>query len=166
MIMVVGRIREVSTFKRSKVDIEQTLRVDPLSISTLAMIISSHFTIMCMGKVWSLPSCGSSSSVKEIWLVANTVETIPSKANSIALVGTHVSFKTFKKALKWTSEDSNSTKMEIWASDLFSHWITLYSEFLITIMNSSASLAMTLFLIGSAIPLSISFLLFSNSSEV
>ena len=113
MIMVVGQIREVSTFKCSKVDIGQTFRADPLSISTLATIISSHFTIMCRGKVWSLPSGGSSSSVKEIWFVANTVETMPSKSNSIALVGTHVFFKTFKRALRWTSKDSNNTKMEI-----------------------------------------------------
>ena len=66
MIMVVGRIREVSTFRCSIVDIGQTFRVDPLSISTLETIISSHFTIMCIGKVCSLPSDGSSSSVKEI----------------------------------------------------------------------------------------------------
>ena len=52
-----------------------------------------------MGKVYYLPSGGSSSSVKEIWLVANTVETIPSKVDFVALVGTHVSFKTFKRAL-------------------------------------------------------------------
>ena len=58
-------------------------------------IISSHLTIMCMGKVWSLPFGGSSSFVKELWLVANTVKTIPLKADSVALVGTHVSFKTF-----------------------------------------------------------------------
>ena len=56
--------------------------------STLDMIISSHFAMMCMGKVWSLPSGGSSSSVKEIWLVANTVKTIPLKEDSVALVGT------------------------------------------------------------------------------
>ena len=99
MIMVVGRIKEVSTFKRSKVDIGQTIRADPLSINTLVTIISSHFTVMCMGKVWSLPSGGSSPSVKEIWLVANTVETMPSKADFVALIGTHVSFKTFKRAL-------------------------------------------------------------------
>ena len=45
--------------------------------------------------------------------MANTVETIPSKADSIALVGIHVSFKTFKSALQWTLEDSNNAKMEI-----------------------------------------------------
>ena len=56
--------------------------------STLDMIISSHFAMMCMGKVWSLPSGDSSSSVKEIWLVANTVKTIPLKEDSVALVGT------------------------------------------------------------------------------
>ena len=113
MIMVVGRIRDLSTFKRSIVDIEQTFRANPLSISTLEMIISSHFTIICMGKVRSLPFGGSSSFVKEIWLVVNTVETIPSKEDSMTPAGTHVSFKTFKRALRWTSEDSNSAKMEI-----------------------------------------------------
>ena len=113
MIMVVGWIREVSTFKCSIVDIEQTLRADPLSIYTLKTIISSHFTIMCIGKVCSLPSGGSSSSVKEIWLVANTIETVPSKEDFVALVGTHVSFKTFKRALWWTLEDINSAKIEI-----------------------------------------------------
>ena len=56
---------------------------------------------------------GSSSSIKEIWLVANIVETIPLKEDYVAFVGTHVFFKTFKRALQWTSEDSNSTKMEI-----------------------------------------------------
>ena len=120
MIMVVGQIRETSTFKRFKVDIEQTFRADPLSISTLATFISSHFTIMCMGKVCSLPSGHSSSSVKEIWLVANTIETILSKEDYVTPIGTHVSFKTFKRALWWTSDDSNSTKMEIWTGDLFS----------------------------------------------
>ena len=113
MIMVVGRIRDVSIFKCSKVDIRKTFRANPLSISTLAKIISSHFTIKCMAKVWSLPSSDSSSSVKEICLVANTVETIPIKVDSVALVGTLVSFKTFKKALRWASKDSNSAKMEI-----------------------------------------------------
>ena len=158
MIMVVWWIREVSTFKRSKVDIRQTFRLNPLSISTLGTIISSHLTIMCMGKVWSLPSYGSSSSVMEIWLVANIVKTIPSKVDFVALVGTHVSFKTFKKALRWTSKYSNKAKMEIWAG-LFSYWITLYSEFLITFKNS-ASLVMTLFLTGSAVPLPISSFFF------
>ena len=98
MVMVVGRISEVSTFKHSKMDIGQTFRVDPLSISTLAMIISSYFTIMCIGKVCSLPSGGSSSSVKEIWFVANIVETIPSKADSVALVGTRI-FQDFQESL-------------------------------------------------------------------
>ena len=120
MIMVVRRIREVFTFKHSIVDIGQTFRTDPLSISTLETIISSHFTIMCMGKVCSLPSGGSSSSVKEIWLVANTVETISSMEDFVTLVGTHVSFKTFKRATRWTSKDSNRVKIEIWAGDLFS----------------------------------------------
>ena len=166
MIMVVGWIREVSTFKHSKVDIGQTFRADLLSINTLTTRISSQFTIMCMGKVCYLPSDGSSSCVKEIWLVANTVETIPSKADSIALVGTCVSFKTFKRALRWSSEDSNNPKMEIWAGDLFSCWITLYFEFLITFKNYSASSVVTLLLIGLAVPLLISFLLFSSSSGV
>ena len=66
-----------------------------------------------MGKVWSLPSGGSSLSVKKIWLVANIVKTIPTKADFVALVGICVSFKTFKRALRWTSEDSNNAKMEI-----------------------------------------------------
>ena len=66
-----------------------------------------------MDKVYSLPSGGSSSSVKEIWLVANVIETIPLKVDSTALVGTLVSFKTFKRALQWTSEDSNNAKMAI-----------------------------------------------------
>ena len=113
MIMVVGRIRDVSTFKRSKVKIGQTFKADPLSINTLETIIFSHFAIMCMGKVCSLPSGGSLSFVKEIWLVANNVKTIHSKIDFVALIGTHVSFKTFKRALRWTSEDSNSAKMEI-----------------------------------------------------
>ena len=164
LIMVVGWIREVSTFNRFKVDIGQTFKADLLSISTLATIISSHFTIMCIGKVYSLPSGGSSSSVKEIYLVANAVETIPSKVGYVALVGTHVSFKTFKRALWWTSKDSNSAKMEIWADNLFSYWITLYSEFLIIFKNSSASSIVTLFLTGSVVPMPISFLLFSSSS--
>ena len=90
MIMLVGWIR-VSTFKISIVDIGQTFRVDPLSISTLEMIISLHFTIMCMGKVCFLPSGGSSSFIKEIWLMANTIKTIPSKEDSVTPVGTHVS---------------------------------------------------------------------------
>ena len=113
MIMVVGWIREVSTFKHSIVDIGQTFRADLSSINTLATIISSHFTIMCMGKLCTLPSGGSLSFVKEIWLVANTIGTISSKEDSMALVGIHVSFKTFKRALRWTSVDSNCAKMEI-----------------------------------------------------
>ncbi|KAF3974605.1 hypothetical protein CMV_002074 [Castanea mollissima] len=113
MIMLVGWIREVSTFKCSKVDIGKTFRADPLLISILARIITSHFTIMCISKVWSLPFGGSSSSVNEIWLVANTMETMPLKENFVAIIGTCVSFKTFKRALRWTSEDSNSAKMEI-----------------------------------------------------
>ena len=166
MIMVVGWIREVSTSKCSKVDIGQTFRADPLPISTLAMIISLHFTIMCMGKMWSLPSASSSSPIKEIWLVANIVETIPSKADFVALVGTRVSFKTFKRALWWTSKDNNNAKKEIWAGNLFSFWITLYYEFLITFKNSTISSVVTLLLTGSVVPLRISFLLFSSSSGV
>ena len=98
MIIVVGQIREVSTFKCFKVDIGQTFRANPLSSSTLATIISLHFTIVCMGKVCYPPSGDSSSSVKEIWLVANTVETLPLKADFVALVGTRF-LKTFKRAL-------------------------------------------------------------------
>ena len=45
--------------------------------------------------------------------MANTIETIPSKEDSVTPVGKHVSSKTFKRALRWTSEDSNSAKMEI-----------------------------------------------------
>ena len=115
MIMVLRRIKGVSTFKRSKMDIGQTFRVDPLLISTLTMIISLHFTIMCTGKVWSLPSGGSSTSVKEIWLVANTVETIPSKEDSIALIGTHISFKTFKKPC---GEHQRTSTTPRWKSEL------------------------------------------------
>ena len=37
----------------------------------------------------------------------------PLKADSVALVGTRVSFRTFKTALRWTSEYSNNAKMEI-----------------------------------------------------
>ena len=51
MIMVVGWIRDVSTFKLSKLDIRKTFRANPLLINTLATIISSLFTIMCIGKV-------------------------------------------------------------------------------------------------------------------
>ena len=90
MIFVVGRVRVVSTFRRAITDIRHTFRVDPLSVSTLEKIISSHFTIMCMGKVCSLPSGGNSSSVKEIWLVVNTIETIPSKEDSVTPVGTRL----------------------------------------------------------------------------
>ena len=50
MIMVVGWIRKVSAFKCFIIDIRQTFRANPLSISNLETIISSHFTIMCMGK--------------------------------------------------------------------------------------------------------------------
>ena len=45
--------------------------------------------------------------------MANTVETIPSKVDSVTLVGTHVFVKTFKSALWWTLKDSDSAKMEI-----------------------------------------------------
>ena len=92
-MMVVGRIREVSIFRHSIVDIRHTFKADPLSINTLETIISSHFTIMCIGKVCFLPFGGSSSSIKEIWLVANTIKTITSKEDSVTPVGTHVSFK-------------------------------------------------------------------------
>ena len=46
-------------------------------------------------------------------MVANTVDTIPSKADYVALAGTHVFLKTFKRALWWTLEDSNNAMMEI-----------------------------------------------------
>ena len=107
-IMMVGQIREVSTFRRSTVDIGHTFRADALLTNTLEKIMSSQFTIMCMGKVCFLRSSGSSSSVKEIWLVANTIETILSKEDSVTPIGTHVYFKTFK-----TFKDSNSVKIEI-----------------------------------------------------
>ena len=113
MIMVVGRIREVSIFNCFIVDIGQTFKVDPLSISTLEMIMSSHLIIMCLGKVCPLPFGGSSSFVKEIWLAAKTIKTIPSNADFVAFVGTHVFFKTFKRALRWTPEDNGSAKIEI-----------------------------------------------------
>ena len=90
MVFVVGRVKVVSTFRRAITDIRHTFRVDPLSVSALEEIISSHFTIMCMGKVCSLPSGGNSSSVKEIWLVVNTIETIPSKEDSVTPVGTRL----------------------------------------------------------------------------
>ena len=152
MNMVVGEIRKVSAFKRSIVLWTQSY------LHTL--------TWWAWAKYGSLPSGGSSSFVKEIWLVVNTVETIPSKEDSMTPAGTHVSFKTFKRALWWTSEDSNSTKMEIWAGDLFSYWITLYSKFLIIFKNSTPSLIVTLFLTSSTVHLPISFLLFSSSSGV
>ena len=50
MIMVLGQIREISTFKCSKVAIKHTFKADTLSISTLAKIMSSYLTTICMGK--------------------------------------------------------------------------------------------------------------------
>ena len=54
-----------------------------------------------------------SSSEKETWSVANINDTIPSKKESIILVGTRVSFNTFKRASWWTFEDNNNAKIEI-----------------------------------------------------
>ena len=51
MIMVLGLIRDISTFKRLRVAIKQTFKVDPLSINTLATIMSLHLTTICMAKV-------------------------------------------------------------------------------------------------------------------
>ena len=52
MIMVLGLIRDISTFKRSRVAIGQTFKVNPFSINTLAAtIMSSHLTTICMAKV-------------------------------------------------------------------------------------------------------------------
>ena len=110
MIIVLGLIRDISTFKRSRVAIGQTFRADPLSISTLATIMSSHLTTICISKVWSLPSKGNSSFENETWLVANTNDTIPSKEESVIPVGTCVSFNTFNSASRWTLEDSNRAK--------------------------------------------------------
>ena len=68
---------------------------------------------------------GNSSSENETWFMANTNDTIPSKEDSVILVGTCVSFYTFNKASRWTAKDSNKAKIEIWARDLFNCWITL-----------------------------------------
>ena len=113
MIIVLGHIRDTSTFRCSKVAIEQTFRADPLSINTLTTIISSHLTTICMAKVWYFLSGGNSSSIKETWVVANTNDTIPSKEESVILVGTCISFNTFNRASQWTLEDSNRAKIEI-----------------------------------------------------
>ena len=121
MIIVLGLIRGISTFKHLRVAIGQTFRADPLSISTLATIMSSHLTTTCIAKVWSLPSKGNSLFENETWLEANTNDTIPSKEESIILVGTSVSFNTFNSASRWTLEDSNKAKIEIWARDLFNY---------------------------------------------
>ena len=44
MIMVLGRIRDISTIRCLRVAIRQIFKVDPLSINTLTTIISSHLT--------------------------------------------------------------------------------------------------------------------------
>ena len=100
-IIVLGLIRDISTFKCSRVAIRQTFRADPLLINTLVTIMSSHLTTICMAKVWSLPSGGHSSSENETWLMANTNDTIPSKEESVIPVGTFVSFNTFNRASRW-----------------------------------------------------------------
>ena len=66
MIVVVGLIRDISTFKRLRVAIKQTFKVDPLSINTLATIMSLHLTTICMAKVWSLPPGGNLSSKRRL----------------------------------------------------------------------------------------------------
>ena len=79
IIMVLGLIRDISTFRCLRVAIGQTIRANPLLINTLAMIMSSHFTTICMDKVWSLPFGGNSSFENETKLVANINDTIPLK---------------------------------------------------------------------------------------
>ena len=113
MIIVLGLIRDISTFRRSRVAIGQTFRADPLLINTLATIMSSRLTTICLAKVWYLPSRGNSSFEKETWLVANTNDTIPLKEESVIPIGTCVFFNTFNKASRWTSEASNKAKIEI-----------------------------------------------------
>ena len=113
MIIVLGLIRDISTFRRSRVAIGQTFKADPLLINTLATIMSSRLTTICLAKVWYLPFRGNSSFEKETWLVANTNDTIPLKEESVIPIGTCVFFNTFNKASRWTSEDSNRAKVEI-----------------------------------------------------
>ena len=113
IIIVLGRISDKSTFKHSRVPIRQTFRSYPLSINTLAIIMPSHLIAICMAKVWSFPFKGSSSSKTETWLEANTNDTIPSKEECMMPAETYVSFNTFKRASRWTSEDNNNAKIEI-----------------------------------------------------
>ena len=42
--------------------------------------------------------------------MANTIESMTSKVDFVALLGTYVSFK---RALRWALKDSNNAKMEI-----------------------------------------------------
>ena len=51
MIIIQGLIKDISTFRHLKVVIEQIFRADPLSINTLATIMSSYLTRICMAKV-------------------------------------------------------------------------------------------------------------------
>ena len=51
MIIVQGLIRDISTFRHLKVVIEQIFRADPLSVITLAAIMSSYLTMISMAKV-------------------------------------------------------------------------------------------------------------------
>ena len=51
MIMAPSQIKDISTFKRSRVTIGKTFKADPLSISTLTTIMSSHLTTICTAKV-------------------------------------------------------------------------------------------------------------------
>ena len=125
MILVLGLISNISTFRHSRVTNGKTFRANQLSINTFVTIMSSHLTMICMAKVWSLPFGGNSSLKKETWLVANINDSIPLKEESVIPVGTCVSFNTFNKASQWTSKDSNKAKIEIWAGDLFNCWITL-----------------------------------------
>ena len=121
MIIMLDLMRDISTFRRSRVAIGQTFRANPLSINNLATIMSSHLTTICMTKVWSLPSRGNLSSKNETWLVANTNDTIPLKEESVILVGTCVSFNTFNRASWWTSEDNNRAKIKVWTGDFFNY---------------------------------------------
>ena len=116
MIIMLDLIRDISTFRRSRVTIGQTFKVNPLSINTLAIIMSSYLTTICMAKVWSLPSGGNLSSENETWSVTNTNDTMPLKEESIILVGTCVSFN---RASWWTSKDSNRAKIKVWTIDFF-----------------------------------------------
>ena len=110
IIMLLGQIRDISTFRCSRVAIRQTFKANPLSINTLATIMSSHLTTICKVYVWSLPSRGNSSSEKETWLVANTIDTIPSKEEFVILVGPCISFNTFNRVSRWPRKITTGLK--------------------------------------------------------